>query len=130
MGLCGVVAVLDTAVRCAWLDLVVKPLAGGSACWRAVGGDFFVGNSPNCQDFGYRSWRVGPRNPTGGTPAEFWCEGATGWAGRPPYGFSSKKPLGKKAIAGLGNSGSESHVQVQVQVQVQIHSSKCLGLLS
>ena len=30
-GVCGVAAVLDTAVRCAWLGLV--GLARGSACW-------------------------------------------------------------------------------------------------
>jgi len=38
-----------------------------------------VGNSPNCQDFGYQSWRVGPA--TADTSTEFRCERATGWAG-------------------------------------------------
>ena len=69
--------------------------------------------------------------PRGVCPPNFGAKGPlVGPGDLHNYGFSSKKPLGKKAIAGLGTSGSESHVQVQVQIQVQIHSSKCLGLLS
>ena len=66
--------------------------------WVGRGARAFVGVEPGgigrcIAECGVR-WVSG--TPWGGTPTEFRCEGATGWAGRPPMKF--------KELAGIGKS--------------------------
>ena len=59
---------------------------------------------------------VGQRNPTGGTPTEFRCEGATGWAGRPPMKF--------KELAGI----EKSHCWARGWVWGRWGTGVCVGV--
>ena len=91
VGVCGVGAVLGTAVRSAWRVWLLNHWRGapsGSACWRATGGgrdspeclkkenfrkfELFVGN---WQDCGYQSWRGVRGTPRRVRPPNFGANG-------------------------------------------------------